>query len=223
MGVLRQVELVASWKKFINDACDKYLRDFLNDELMLVAMWLDARNMCGKNVNKDTRAAAAIAVKRRINQKLEEARADMRAQQSHDAHDDDEDKDDGDGMAHLREIGCYEFEQQRKRSAPAIERELKSVDLEFTDLNTALMAASKDIVSEDDFDPLSVFKKNDLPYARAIAFDVFCVPVGEAPAERIFSLVGRMMTCERSRMSDETLIKACFVNKNITALGLRFN
>ncbi|CAF4937644.1 unnamed protein product, partial [Rotaria socialis] len=49
-----------------------------------------------------------------------------------------------------------------------------------------------------------------------LALRVLCVPATSAPAERIFSKSGLLMTPHRSRLSTDTLSKLTFVKCNVT-------
>ncbi|CAF5139532.1 unnamed protein product, partial [Rotaria magnacalcarata] len=61
-------------------------------------------------------------------------------------------------------------------------------------------------------------KKNHFPYLHRLALRVLCVPATSAPAERIFSKSGLLMTPHRSRLSTDTLSKLTFVKCNVTLI-----
>ena len=58
------------------------------------------------------------------------------------------------------------------------------------------------------YEPTLIYdKKNQFPYLYRLALRILCVPATSAPAERIFSKSGLIMTPQRSRLSTDTLSK----------------
>ena len=69
------------------------------------------------------------------------------------------------------------------------------------------------------YEPTLIFdKKNQFPFLYRLALRILCVPVTSAPAERIFSKSGLIMTSYRSRLSTNTLSKLTFVGCDLDLL-----
>jgi hypothetical protein len=93
------------------------------------------------------------------------------------------------------------------RADPVAEIVLPTVKEEFAALLVALRAEARLYDGSRDVDPISLYisSKYKLPLARKVALEVLSVPVGEAPAERIFSFSARTTTTSRASMSTTTL------------------
>jgi hypothetical protein len=121
-------------------------------------------------------------------------------------------------MAHLIPFGLVdEPAAQGTSPQPTTQHDLPSTAVEMKNLFSHLRTV---VVSEDDFDrfdPLQAIPKS-LRIARRVALELFSVPAGEAPSERIFSIAGRLLAPERSRLTPEHLMESTFVLKNSSAL-----
>lgn len=242
-GLVADTGRVNAWAPLIQQHMETYVSGFLLDDLMLTAMFLDYRNKCGKGLPDDKIRRAAGAVKDRIaaaREELIEADRAVRASQApvlqnQNAASNDNDDDD---MAFLVDLGVAEraapVQLQQRAADPAPEIVLPTVEDEFK----ALLAALKEEARRSDalqmqlqarerdsldVDPISLYNNNKykLPLARKVALEVLSVPVGEAPAERIFSFSARTMTTSRASMSTTTLTQSTFVVKNKLALNLK--
>ena len=85
----------------------------------------------------------------------------------------------------------------------------------MNEIKEEIMLSLKDLCYEANpiFD-----EKNNFPYLHRLALRVLCVPATSAPAERIFSKSGLLMTPHRSRLSIDTLSRLTFVQCNFNLL-----
>ncbi len=65
-------------------------------------------------------------------------------------------------------------------------------------------------------DPIDFYRSylDKLPTMSVIALNLFAMPVGEAPAERLFSTSTRIMTFDRQRITPKNLAMVAFIKRN---------
>lgn len=223
VGVLDR-KAVATWQGVFTACFDKYVSPILSDDALLTATALDpSRGLAAFNEFPDVKARAASAFKRAISEQRDKVVAARRVVDLHESSP-VASADENNTSADLAEALGVDLPGGHNGRARAVaEREVKTLEAELRDFVEcfAEYKPEKNDAVGPDLDPIKFYKVHyeRLPFARAVALDLFAIPVGEAPAERVFSTSTRVCTFDRLRITPANLAKVTFIKRNRKELG----
>ena len=206
---------VASWRGQLTDLYNTYLVSFHTDETFLVATMLDP-NFSAEALKRDPTLLPIASAALRSRLEAERTRL-VGAQAELDLAVDKKDH----AVDNEQAARAEAFAAAMGVAAPAEESGaagrpgVKTVDAEIMDLGSAI---GEWRAGGNPIDMYVAQQNSHLVLARAVALDVFAVPVGEAACERVFSVASRVVGKTRARMSVKTLRMLAFLKKNRLAL-----
>lgn len=219
-GSITDPLVVSQWNGAWKKLWDTYLHGFITDELFLCATLLDPRNGCGRNLTPPILLKAKAALLERLQKQFEklqnvadEHRGVIDVPLTNPVIDQGDDALSADYVASIFGSQTSSTESPNKNFCTynTAEEELKTL---FDEVNRT--NAFKKWYTN----PIDMYKKSSrLQLCSVIAPDILCVPAGEAPSERIFSIASRVIKADRSSMRAQLVAKATFIKKNKLSLA----
>jgi hypothetical protein len=203
---LRSRNHLASWVPTVEKAYSVYLKVFESDEVFTCASLLDGRvTYKALDAWPDALQAAATALKRRVTDEYDKREADRSAAQRVLATSAAAVGDGTDVRRLSAVFGIALDPQQAATTLPS--RNYGTPEEEIK----ALLLRARAADEPDSFKALAWL--NGLPLCYAVAANVLSVPCGEAPAERVFSIAGRVFR-GRERLTPQRLAQLVYLRKN---------
>lgn len=199
---------------FLQPSFDKlwsiYIDPFLNDELLLVAAFVDLR--FGPKIlmqyDEATANAAAAAVKVRLArawQQHEEQYKQTLVARANPTSDEEDTSPTAEMPSWSRLCGVSQDLLPKRPFSESVEVELARF---------GALAVSLDGTPRERIEPLAVLRNNNLKLVYSVACDVLSVPAGEAAAERLFSRSKAVFRPQRQSMSSQVMEQLTLISKN---------
>ena len=242
-GLIIRPKVVNGWKSTVDSLWNVYVADFLEDPIFLVATILDVRFCLGVTLPAQLRAKAFVELKTMLEKEFSR-RVAMEIANARDAQ---HPASGMNGNGQNNNAGV-QVANARTSAMPGTSTDLTALrkwisnnvsipdddgGFDFNSVNEEMAKFTATVMRlfephhqehpNAKTDPLSFFRHHptgkSLQLCAKVARDVFAVPVGEAPSERIFSIASRIHRRKRGKMSATHVAKATYVKKNRRALA----